>query len=243
MSNLVNEASEDVYRQLASHMLFMWCDILGFFMQLLAEKDYITWWMLPSTPNMTGWRFHRIVEMIPALPWWFKSAFVSTPTKKNTKQGDARGTSEVRRGTSSNISIVWCSGRPVKSVPDSCWQHKFLRHRWAHDLGSQSQSHEKKIPDLPWAAPTANTNHITWCPRLEKVPDQLQGFRDPRAPKTLKKKKRKNSSPGPDPKFLIDKKNTKTIHWENPKVHFFDYFSALSQCILGCFPEGQRHTN
>ena len=55
-----------------------------------------------STANMTGRRFHRTMEMIPALPWKSTSPSVSTPIKKSTKQGDARGASEVRRGTSSN---------------------------------------------------------------------------------------------------------------------------------------------
>ena len=57
---------------------------------------------LLSTPNMTGRRFHRTMEMIPALPWWSKSPSVSTPVEQSRKQGDARGASEVRRGTSSN---------------------------------------------------------------------------------------------------------------------------------------------
>ena len=38
----------------------------------------------------------------PALPWQSKSPSVSTPIKQSTKQGGARGVSEVRRGTSSN---------------------------------------------------------------------------------------------------------------------------------------------
>ena len=54
-----------------------------------------------STPNMTGRRFHRTMEMIPALPWQSKSPSVSTLSKQSTKKGDARGASEVRRGTSS----------------------------------------------------------------------------------------------------------------------------------------------
>ena len=53
------------------------------------------------TPNMTGQRFHRTMEMIPARPRKSKSPSVSTPIKQSTKQGNARGTSEVRRGTSS----------------------------------------------------------------------------------------------------------------------------------------------
>ena len=54
-----------------------------------------------STPNMTGRRFRRTMEVIPALPWQSKSPSVSTPTKQSTRQGDAKGASEVRHGTSS----------------------------------------------------------------------------------------------------------------------------------------------
>ena len=36
----------------------------------------------------------------PPTPGSLNSASVSTPIKRSTKQGDARGTSEVRRGTS-----------------------------------------------------------------------------------------------------------------------------------------------
>ena len=50
-----------------------------------------------STPNMTGRRFHRTMEMIPAR----KSPSVSTPIKLSTKKKNARGTSEVWRRTSS----------------------------------------------------------------------------------------------------------------------------------------------
>ena len=60
---------------------------------------------------MTGRRFHRIMEMIPALPWQSKNPYVSTRIKQSTKQGDARGASEVRRGTSSNH--FHCPGTPV----------------------------------------------------------------------------------------------------------------------------------
>ena len=55
-----------------------------------------------ATQNMTGRRFHRTMEMIPARPWQSKSPSFSTPVKQSRKQGNARGTSEVRRGTSSN---------------------------------------------------------------------------------------------------------------------------------------------
>ena len=54
-----------------------------------------------STPNMTGRRSHCTMEMIPALPWYSKSPYVSIPIKQSTKQGDARGAREVRQGTSS----------------------------------------------------------------------------------------------------------------------------------------------
>ena len=54
-----------------------------------------------STPNMTRRRLIRTMEMIPALPWQSKSPSVSAPIERSTKQGNARGTSEVRRGTSS----------------------------------------------------------------------------------------------------------------------------------------------
>ena len=50
---------------------------------------------------MTGRRVHRTMEVIPALPWKSKSPSVPIPIKQSRKQGDARGASEVRRGTSS----------------------------------------------------------------------------------------------------------------------------------------------
>ena len=51
---------------------------------------------------MTGRRFHRTIEIIPALPWSSKGPSVSTPIKQSTKtKGDAWGASEVRRRTSS----------------------------------------------------------------------------------------------------------------------------------------------
>ena len=54
-------------------------------------------------PIMTGRTFHRTMEMIPPpAPGSLKTFFVSNPIKRSTKQGNARGTSEVRRGTSSN---------------------------------------------------------------------------------------------------------------------------------------------
>ena len=53
--------------------------------------------VVESTPNMTGRRFHRTMEMIPALPSQSKSPSVSTPIKQSTKEGAARGGSEVRR--------------------------------------------------------------------------------------------------------------------------------------------------
>ena len=46
-------------------------------------------------------KFHRTMEMIPARPWYSKSPSVSTPFEQSTKQGNARGTSEVWRRTSS----------------------------------------------------------------------------------------------------------------------------------------------
>ena len=67
---------------------------------------------LGSTPNMTGRRFHRIMEVIPALPWKAKSPSVSRLSKLSIKQGNARGTSEVRRGTSSihfHCPVPWSS--------------------------------------------------------------------------------------------------------------------------------------
>ena len=44
-----------------------------------------------STPHMTGRRFHRTTEMIPALPCQSKSPSASTPIKQSTKPGNARG--------------------------------------------------------------------------------------------------------------------------------------------------------
>ena len=57
-----------------------------------------------STQSIIG-RVHCTMEVIPALPWKAKSPSVSTPIKQSRKQGDARGASEVRRGTSS-ISVI-----------------------------------------------------------------------------------------------------------------------------------------
>ena len=68
---------------------------------------------ISSTPNMTGRKFHRTMEMIPAHPWQSKNPSASTPIKQSTKQGNARGTSEVRRGTSSihfHCQVPWSSG-------------------------------------------------------------------------------------------------------------------------------------
>ena len=80
---------------------FIWSFFIGF----CSPYDFLRW---PETlekqgsrPNMNGRRFHRTMEMIPARPWWSKSPSVSTPIKQSTKQGNARGTSEVRRGASS----------------------------------------------------------------------------------------------------------------------------------------------
>ena len=71
---------------------------------------------------MAGRRFHRTMEMIPARPWSSKSPSVSTPMRKqSTKQGNARGTSEVRRGTSFFFHFDCpVPGRPVILGMDSC---------------------------------------------------------------------------------------------------------------------------
>ena len=55
-----------------------------------------------STPNMTGRRFHRTMETVPRAPGSLKALLFPPPSKQSTKQGDASGRSEVRRGTSSN---------------------------------------------------------------------------------------------------------------------------------------------
>ena len=57
-----------------------------------------------STPNMTGRRFHCTMEMIPARPWLGSLKALLFPPLLNKVQNkrNARGTSEVRRGTSSN---------------------------------------------------------------------------------------------------------------------------------------------
>ena len=55
-----------------------------------------------STPNMTGRRFHRTMEMIPARPWWSKSPSFPPLLNKKTKyktrerKGHERGTSSIR---------------------------------------------------------------------------------------------------------------------------------------------------
>ena len=54
-----------------------------------------------STPNMTGRRFHRTIEVIPRCPWNSKSPCASSPIKTSISEGDARGAREVRDGTSS----------------------------------------------------------------------------------------------------------------------------------------------
>ena len=54
-----------------------------------------------STPNMTGRRFHRTMEMIPASPWQSKSPSASILTKQCTNKGTQGVQAEVRRGTSS----------------------------------------------------------------------------------------------------------------------------------------------
>ena len=67
-----------------------------------------------STPNMTGRRFHRTMEMIPALPWSSKSPSVSTPIKQKVQN---KATQEVRARYDAElhpfVSIVQCPGHPV----------------------------------------------------------------------------------------------------------------------------------
>ena len=59
---------------------------------------------LISTPNMTSRRFHRATEVIPHRPRWKSRRPLGFQTYSNKhKQGDARGTREVRRGTSCNL--------------------------------------------------------------------------------------------------------------------------------------------
>ena len=59
-------------------------------MQTIRPGPYL------STSNMTGPRFHRAVEMIPALAFVVKKTPLFPPLlKKNTEHGDARGASEV----------------------------------------------------------------------------------------------------------------------------------------------------
>ena len=68
---------------------------------------------LPSTPNMTGRRFHRTMEVIPALPWKAKNPSVSTLGKLSIKQGDVRGGARYDTELPPIISIVRHPGRPV----------------------------------------------------------------------------------------------------------------------------------
>ena len=86
---------------------------LQFFLPIRCRYRRKSGWTFPqSTPNMTGRRFHRTMEVIPALPWKAKSPSVSRLSKLNIKQGDARGASEVRRRTSSihfHCPVPWSS--------------------------------------------------------------------------------------------------------------------------------------
>ena len=79
-------------------------DFFKFWQKL--HKFWTPWLEPPknnSTPNMTGRRFHRTMEMIPRSPLVILKPLCFHPyIKRSTKQGGARGTSEVWRGTSSN---------------------------------------------------------------------------------------------------------------------------------------------
>ena len=83
-----------------------------------------------STPNMTGRRFHRTMEMIPARPWQSKSPSVSTPIKQSTKQGNARVRARYGAELPPFISTVRCPGRPVilgmepRSLGDNFWEKR-----------------------------------------------------------------------------------------------------------------------
>ena len=70
-----------------------------------------------STPNMTGRRLPRTMEVIPRHPWKSKSPCASRPTKASIIKG-TQGV-RVRYDTvlPPSISIVWSPGRPVISVP------------------------------------------------------------------------------------------------------------------------------
>ena len=58
-------------------------------------------------------RSDLVLELTTPWTFWAGNSLLFPPLKKNTKQGNAGGASEVRRGTSSIHSIVRCPSRPV----------------------------------------------------------------------------------------------------------------------------------
>ena len=79
-----------------------------------------TWDCLASMPNMTGQRFHRTTEVIPRRPWkskTLKSLLLPGQSKIGNEHRDAKGTREVRRGTSS-IHFHRTVPRSSSHVPD-----------------------------------------------------------------------------------------------------------------------------
>ena len=67
---------------------------------LLWSKPY-------STPNMTGWRFHRTTEAMPRDPWKAQSPFASRPIKTSLKKDT--------RGASTTPSLTLCFAPVVQS--------------------------------------------------------------------------------------------------------------------------------
>ena len=76
--------------------------------------------VLFSTPNMTGRRFHRTMEMIPARPWKSKSPSVSTPINKVQNKGTQGVRARYGAELPPFISIVRYPGRPVILGMDFC---------------------------------------------------------------------------------------------------------------------------
>ena len=83
---------------------------------------------------MTRRRFHRTMEMILALPWWSKRPSVSILIKQSRKQGDARGTDEVRHGTSS-IHFHCPAPRSSSHIGHGVWGHAADRQQNGHFSG------------------------------------------------------------------------------------------------------------
>ena len=81
--------------------------------EIISEAPFLI-----STPNMTGRRFHRTMDMILARPWKSKSPSASTLIKQCTNKGTQGVQARYDAELPPIISIVRYPGRPVISVPD-----------------------------------------------------------------------------------------------------------------------------